>query len=356
MFEQGAVMTKMRREVLNDQRRWSAAYPAGASLGSKVTDPITAKEACGPYTDGMRTVSRGDRIALLAFTRNRPRSVKVPEITAALLEYSDVRAALATFQPESLFDQPADDEQLRAAADLLDEWEADGLTVLTLLDDDYPAALRDIHEAPPVIFARGELRRGDVGVSVVGSRAASSTGLEIAGSVASALAAEGFTTISGLAAGVDAAAHSAALAAGGRTVAVIGTGHHVSYPASNRELQAEIATRGLLLSQFWPDAPPRPAHFPIRNATMSGLGIATFVAEAGEKSGARIQARKAVEHGRPVILSDLVVRNNRWAQELLGRPNVWEATSVDDVIALVRKLDSARSRIDDVLRSLASTA
>jgi DNA processing protein len=149
--------------------------------------------------------------------------------------------------------------------------------------------------------------------------------------------------VSGLALGIDAAAHRSALDAGGRTVGVIATGINKVYPAQNRGLHQEIAERGLLLSQFWPDAPPRKHTYLMRNATMSGYGIATVVVQAGETSGARTQARLAVEHGRPVILTDLVVNANEWAKALVGRPGVHVASSIGEVMAVV----------DDLIQALA---
>jgi DNA processing protein len=146
------------------------------------------------------------------------------------------------------------------------------------------------------------------------------------------------TVVSGLARGIDTAAHRAALDAGGRTVAVIGTGITKAYPAENRGLQREIGARGLVLSQFWPDTPPQKHAFLMRNATMSGYGLATVVVEAGETSGARALARMAVEHGRQVILTDQVVVRNRWAQALLGRPGVHIASSVGAVLDAVEQV------------------
>ena len=108
----------------------------------------------------------------------------------------------------------------------------------------------------------------------------------------------------------------------------------ISVAPENRALQDEIARRGLVLSQFWPDARPDRQSFPMRNATMSGYALATVV-EAGETSGARIQARMAVEHGRQVILTDRVVTRNAWARDLLGRPGVHVASSVDVVMDVV---------------------
>ena len=150
----------------------------------------------------------------------------------------------------------------------------------------------------------------------MGSRQATDRGLAIAAGVARELVSRGVTVVAGLALGIDSAAHRAALADGGRTVAVIGTGINRVYPAENQDLQAEIGSRDLLLSQFWPDAPPQKQNFLMSNATMSGYGLATVVVEAGEHSGARAQARMALEHGRPVILTDLVADRNEWAQAL----------------------------------------
>jgi len=250
----------------------------------------------------------------------------------------------------TMLDAPGEVDPRETARADIDGWVADGLTFLTVLDAEYPERLRGIHEAPPVLFALGDVQGDDVAVSVVGSRKASARGLDIAAGVAKALAHRGITVVSGLAAGIDAAAHRAALDAGGRTVAVIGTGINRVYPAANRDLHAEIAERGLLLSQFWPDAPPRKHTFLVRNATMSGYGIATVVVEAGETSGARAQARMAVGHGRPVILTDLVVEHNQWARDLIDRPGVHVAGSLHDVGRIVDTLQS--DRIEEVFRHL----
>lgn len=132
-------------------------------------------------------------------------------------------------------------------------------------------------------------------------------------------------------------------------MAFIGTGIRQYYPSKNRELQDQIARRGLVLSQFWPDAPPRKHHFPMRNAAMSGYGLATVVVEAGEFSGARIQARVAVEHGRPVILSDLVVERTKWGKDLLRRPDVFTADSVGQVMDVLGQLDQRRAVLNEEL-------
>ncbi len=128
-----------------------------------------------------------------------------------------------------------------------------------------------------------------------------------------------FTVISGLAAGIDTAAHRAALQAGGRTIAVIGTGLGRAYPPQNADLQREIASTGAVVSQFWPDAGPSRQSFPLRNSVMSGLTLATVIVEAAATSGARVQARLALAHGRPVFLADSLL-SQVWARELADRP------------------------------------
>lgn len=157
-------------------------------------------------------------------------------------------------------------------------------------------------------------------MSVVCSRAVSACSLSIAGSVAVGLVERGITMIAGLAKGIDTAAHTAALDAGGRTVAVIGTASPGITRPRTRELQDQVTADGLVISQFWPDAPPTKHSFPMRNAVMSGYGRATIVVEASEHSGARIQARQAVAHGRLVILTDLVVKAWRSSRTSLWVP------------------------------------
>lgn len=115
-------------------------------------------------------------------------------------------------------------------------------------------------------------------------------------------------------------------------------------------MQDRIAECGLLLSQFWPEAPPTKQTFPMRNTVMSGFGRATIVVEAGEHSGARIQARRAVAHARPVILTDTVVLANKWAQTLAGRPGVHVASGIAEVMSIVEKVTARPSAMLSLLR------
>jgi DNA processing protein len=274
----------------------------------------------------------------VALLRARPGRRGWAEITAEVLAAGSAVAVWEQLVPPVLVSPAAESDAVEAAARQVAGWTGQGWRVLTILDEDYPARLRAIHQAPPVLFARGHVARDDVAVSVVGSREASVRGLDIAAGVARGLVARGVTVLGGLALGVDAAAHRAALGAGGRTVGVIGTGIDRAYPAANRELQEQVAERGLVLSQFWPGAAPQRHNFLMRNATMSGYGLATVVVEAGEQSGSRAQARIAVGHGRPVILTSLVVARNDWARALVGRPGVHVAGRLHAVLDLVDQL------------------
>jgi DNA processing protein len=283
-----------------------------------------------------------ERAALVALLR-RPGAIW-SEIALDTLETGSAKAVFDRVfgEADTLF--PSIDSTVglieSAAADIL-AWEAEGIGVHAFFDDTYPAQLLSIREMPPVLFTRGETRIHDRAVAVVGSRRASDDGLRIARGVATALAHRGVTVASGLAAGIDTAAHTAALDAGGRTVAVIGTGVRRHYPAGNRQLQDHIARVGLVLSQFWPDAAPTKQSFPMRNAVMSGYAAATVVVEAGETSGARIQARLALQHGRPVILTDQVMRC-AWAEAFAQKPGV---TVVHSTAELIDVVDDVLSRL-----------
>ena len=279
-----------------------------------------------------------EHAALVALLRAQPDGLSWPEIAAELLETGTAVEVWDRHAPApALIDLP-DEITPDSVAEDLRAWEARGYQLLSILDDDYPARLRGVQQAPPIIFALGSVVADDPAVSVIGSREASAVGLAMAADLARALTARRMTVVSGLARGIDTAAHQAALDAGGRTVAVIGSGIGRVYPAENRGLQNEIASRGLVLSQFWPNAPAGKHTFLMRNATMSGYGLANVVIEAGETSGARAQARLAVEHGRRVILTSQVVAQNQWAQRLVGRPGVHVANSVDDVMHIVEQV------------------
>ncbi len=287
-----------------------------------------------------------ERVALVALLHTRPDGLTWPQITAEVDRRASALALWNELHPADLFDDGLGAPALVEARRETAEWRAADLGFLTFLDDDYPAQLRDIHDLPPVLFHRGHLAPGETGMSVIGSRNASPCGLAVARSIAAGLVERGITVIAGMAKGIDTAAHVAALEAGGRTVAVLGTGIDRCYPAENRALQDRIATEGLVLSQFWPDAPPTKHTFPMRNTTMSGYGRVTIIVEAGEHSGARIQARRAVAHGRPVILTDQMVNANKWPAELIDRPGVYVAGSTAEIMSIVESITAGPAEID----------
>jgi DNA processing protein len=233
----------------------------------------------------------------------------------------------------SLFDvEDSVEDELQHADRLLQEWASEGMVFRMILDQDYPKQLLTIRERPPFVTWMGNASDSDAsGVAIVGTRKASDEGTRTAGKLAREFADRGITVISGLAAGIDTAAHRGALEAGGRTVAVIGTGLRRSYPAQNEALQREIAASGMVLSQFLPDASPTRISFPMRNAVMSGLASATVVIEADEKSGAKMQARLALQHGRRVFLMTSLARHE-WAQKLGQRPGARFVSSVDEIV------------------------
>jgi DNA processing protein len=191
----------------------------------------------------------------------------------------------------------------RATVDAALSWIAlPGQHLLTLADNDYPRALLDIPDPPSVLYVRGNLELLALpGLAIVGSRNATPQGESNARAFAGALAAEGLCIVSGLALGIDAAAHRGALAAGGATIAVIGTGADRLYPARNQALAAEIAEKGAIISEFPLGTPAAAANFPRRNRLISGLSRGVLVVEAAVESGSLITARMAGEQGREVF-------------------------------------------------------
>ncbi|MGC5016244.1 DNA-processing protein DprA [Streptosporangium sp. DT93] len=208
-----------------------------------------------------------------------------------------------------------------------------GARLVTVLDKEYPATLRLIFNLPPFLFVRGELRDADLrSVAVVGTRQASEDGLRRARRMSGLLTERQVTVVSGLARGIDTAAHTAALDTGGRTIAVVGTGILRCYPAENRALADRIAENGALVSQFWPEANGATYTFPRRNVTMSGIAQGTVVIEAASTSGAKMQARLALEHGKRVFLLRSLTEAQPWAREYVKTRGALTVEDVDDVV------------------------
>ena len=177
-----------------------------------------------------------------------------------------------------------------------------GIDILWIEHIRYPRLLKEIPDPPLALFARGELKSEDeLAVAIVGTRHASTYGLAMAERLAAGLARAGVTIISGLARGIDAAAHRGALTAGGRTIAVLGSGVARIYPPEHTALAEEIVQHGALLSEAPPHAPPHGGMFPQRNRIISGMALGVVIVEAGESSGALITARHAMEQNREVF-------------------------------------------------------
>jgi DNA processing protein len=234
-----------------------------------------------------------------------------------------------------------------------------GIAIVGRDDADYPAFLRPTFDPPPVLYVRGRLRaaEGPSSVAIVGSRAASGAGRTLARGMAKDLAAAGATIVSGLARGIDTAAHRGALDAGGRTVAVLGSGLDRPYPPENEALAAAVAEKGAVVSEFPLGAVPYPQNFPRRNRVIAGWSRAVVVVEAAEKSGALGTARAALDEGREVfavpghpsqptsagcngLIRDgaLLVRGGADVAEAigLGAPVAPDAASGDDVLRVLR--------------------
>lgn len=222
------------------------------------------------------------------------------------------------------------DEELRLA-------EKFGARLTTVLDDDYPENLKRIRDLPPFLFYRGDLESeaDRQSVAVVGTREVSDIGLARAKRVARELSEAGFTISSGLARGVDTAAHETALHFGRRTLAVLGTGITRCYPKENAGLLEKITQSGAVISQFWPSRAPGRDTFPRRNHVTSGISLGSVVIEASRTSGAKMQARVAAEQGRHVLLLRSLVDVQEWAQKMV---DTGRATTVESTTQIIERL------------------
>ncbi|PPJ36383.1 DNA processing protein DprA [Nocardia nova] len=252
--------------------------------------------------------------------------------------------------PGHLFGAHDDSAVLKQSVMEVEIWQRDApFRLHTFRDDTYPSQLRSVRQVPPVVFTHGHMVDDEPGVCVVGSRVASEEGVHFTRAVARGLVANGMSVIAGLARGIDTAAHQAALDVGGRTIAVLGNGFDHVYPRENAGLQAEIASRGMLLTHFLPEYGPTRWSFPARNITMSAYALATIIAEAGEKSGTRIQAREAIAHGRPVILSSRVVQATTWGRAMQNQPGVHVVDSPQEAVEHAIRLNNDRATLTRLL-------
>jgi len=234
------------------------------------------------------------------------------------------------------------DEALRIIA----EGEQRGARLLLIGDPDYPAPLLDLGDPPPFLFVLGDLTRiTRPAVAIVGTRRATAYGERVTTALASALAAAGATVVSGMARGIDAAAHRAALACGGITVAVLGTGVDVAYPVAHRSLHRAIEQHGVVISEFPCGSCAQPASFPRRNRIIAALATLTLVIEAGEKSGALITADHATDLGRDIgAVPGQVDSPQSIGSNKLIRDGAHAVLSASDVLSLVGLADPSTRR------------
>jgi len=222
-----------------------------------------------------------------------------------------------------------------AVEKLLDDVEKTGAEVLTLGDTRYPELLREVHSSPFVLYVKGTLTPEDrLAVAVVGSRRAASYGRAVTERIAGELAAMGFNIVSGMARGIDTAAHQAAIKRGGRTTAVLGCGVDVAYPPENRVLMEKIAENGAVVSEFPPGTMPIGENFPRRNRIISGLSLGVLVTEAALNSGALVTADFALEQGREVfaVPGSVMSPNSAGPHSLIQR-GAKLVTGAEDIVA-----------------------
>ena len=223
-----------------------------------------------------------------------------------------------------------------------------GISILTDSHESYPRMLQEIADPPGVLFIHGEILADDaLSVAIVGTRHATNYGIRHAERLASGLAHAGYTIVSGLARGIDSAAHRGALEAGGRTIAVLGSGLLSIYPPENESLAKEIMNNGAVISEHAPLQPPKSGSFPQRNRLITGLSLGLVVVEAATRSGALISARLAMEQGREVfaVPGNIDSRGSRGCHQLI-RDGAKLVESVDDVLEEFGPLVESTPRAD----------
>jgi len=226
-------------------------------------------------------------------------------------------------RPSVLFEGEVDlDPALKEKILSFDQWKAlekeltrldgMGVEILTIMDEDYPALLKEIPDPPLVLYKKGPLKIHERTLAVVGTRKASQIARHLAEKISCSLASLGITIVSGLARGVDSSAHMGALREQGKTIAVLGCGIDICYPSENLHLFKRIEREGLLVTEYPLSSRPRPFHFPERNRIIAGLSRGILVIEASERSGSLITARLGLEYGREVMAIPGAVFDEGW--------------------------------------------
>lgn len=290
---------------------------------------LRAIERIGPATLAQLAGAFGSPEAVLSASADvlRERGCS-PALAAAIVRGVDLRTA------EQIEREIAQIHQLR-------------ITVLSCLDGEYPERLRHIADPPPLLYLAGRLDPADAhAVAIVGSRRSTPQGRAVTEQLSRDLAQAGFTIVSGLARGIDAAAHRGALEAGGRTIAVLGCGIDRTYPPEHEKLRRDIEAQGAVLSELALGAPPHSYHFPRRNRIISGLSLGVVVTEAAMDSGSLITARLAGEQGREVFALPGSVRagTSRGPHRLIKDGAKLVETAQDVIDELLPQLDEPMRR------------
>jgi DNA processing protein len=219
-----------------------------------------------------------------------------------------------------------------------------GVELVPITDARYPARLREIFDPPPLLYARGRVELlGHLMLAVVGTRRPTPYGMQVATRLSKDLSEAGLTIASGMARGIDTAAHRAVLDAGGDTIAVLGCGVDEVYPAENRKLSESLAAKGLVLSEFPMGAPPFPQNFPVRNRIISGMSAGVLVVEGGEYSGSTITAKLASEQNREMFaVPGNVTSKMSWGPNLLIKQGAKLVQEWNDVVTELKAEDRRR--------------
>jgi DNA processing protein len=229
----------------------------------------------------------------------------------ALLDKFGSAPAVFSASPAHLKETPGISTGISEAIKCFNDWDKakeelellvkNSVNIITYQDELYPKRLLNIYDRPPYIYVRGTLYKEDINIAIVGSRQASTYGKYTTERISRELALKGVTVVSGMARGIDSAAHRGAITAHGRTIAILGSGLDVIYPPENKKLFEDIIQNGAVISEFPLGTPPRSSNFPARNRIISGMSHGVVIVEAGEKSGSLITARLALEQGREVF-------------------------------------------------------
>ncbi len=285
--------------------------PYNGHWGRAVAPPLAASEALvdlhTAVAVSMLPVSRAPAAAVFKQLRQQFASPSIEHVLEALAVPRQAREEMTG-------------AARAAAARAIEAGATAGMVLVPWFDTRYPALLDCIPDPPPVLWLRGDPDAlGRPAVAVIGSRAATNYALAVGARLAAELAGRSMVVVSGLARGVDSAAHRGCLDAGGATVAVLGSGLDRVYPPEHEGLAGEVASSGCVISELGPGAPPLPEHFPLRNRIISGISLAVVVVEASEKSGSLITARCAMEQGRDVMAvpGSVLTGRNRGSHSLL---------------------------------------